>query len=83
LQDKKTKDMFTIIFTLTLILVFIAFIGLGVQVFFSKKKTFPETRVGHNRTLRKKKIYCIKTEQAVLDKNFKQKEWNQPTCNNC
>ena len=75
--------MFSIIFGLTFVLILIAFIGLGVQTFFSKKKTFPETNVGHNKALRKRKIYCVKTQQAILDKNFKQKQWNKPTCKGC
>jgi hypothetical protein len=75
--------MFLTIFLLTLILTGIALIGLGVQTFFSKKKAFPETRVGHNKTMRKKKIYCVKTQQAVIDKNYKQKSWNQTTCSGC
>ena len=75
--------MFLTIFALSLVLVFIAFIALGVQTFFSKKKTFPEINVGHNKALRKRKIFCVKTQQAVLDKNYKQKEWTKPTCNAC
>ena len=75
--------MFLTIFILSVTLIGIALIGLGVQTFFSKKRTFPETRVGHNKTLRKKKIYCIKTEQAVLDKGYKLKSWNKPTCSDC
>ncbi len=75
--------MFLTIFILSLVLLGVALIGLGVQTFFSKKKAFPETRVGHNKKLRKQKIYCIKTEQAVLDKAYKQKSWNKPTCSDC
>ena len=75
--------MFLTIFIFSLILIAIALIGLGIQVFFSKKKEFPETRIGHNKTLRKKKIYCIKTEQVVLDKNYKQIKGINPVCSDC
>ena len=75
--------MFLTIFIFSLILIAIALIGLGIQVFFSKKKEFPETRIGHNKTLRKKKIYCIKTEQVVLDKNYKQTKGINPVCSDC
>ena len=75
--------MFLTIFSLSLGLVLIAFIALGVQTFFSKKKTFPEINVGHNKKLRKRKIFCVKTQQAILDKNYKQKQWNKPTCDAC
>ncbi len=76
--------MFLTIFFLVLALTAIAFIGLGVQVFFSKKKAFPETKVGHNKALRKQKIFCVKTQQAVLDKNYKKKSRNVKTdCASC
>lgn len=42
--------------------------GLGVQVFFSKKKKFPETHIGHNKEMRKRKIYCAQTQQKIIDK---------------
>ncbi len=75
--------MFLTIFILSIGLIGIALVGLGVQTFFSKKKAFPETNVGHNKALRKRKIYCVKTQQAVLDKGYKQKSWTKPTCSDC
>ena len=75
--------MFLTIFIFSLILIAIALIGLGIQVFFSKKKEFPETRIGHNKTLRKKKIYCIKTEQVIVDKNYKQVKSIKTVCSDC
>jgi hypothetical protein len=75
--------MFITIFIISVVLVGTAFIGLGMQTFFSKKKTFPETRVGHNKALRKNKIYCISTQQAVLDKDYKQKKYIDPVCSDC
>ena len=75
--------MFLTIFILSIILVGIALIGLGIQTFFSKKKAFPETRVGHNKTLRNKNIYCMKTQQVVLDKNYKKKKSTDIFCSGC
>ena len=65
--------MFITIFSLALALIGIAIIGLGVQTFFSKKKSFPETKVGHNKAMRKNKIHCIKTQQVLEDKRYKRK----------
>ncbi len=48
------------------------FLGLGVQTFFSKKKSFPETRISRNKELRKRKIYCAETQQKIIDKNLSQ-----------
>ena len=75
--------MFLTIFFLSLALIGIALIGLGIQTFFSKKKAFPETRVGHNKNLRKRKIHCIKTQQVVIDKNYKQKKSIDIACSDC
>jgi len=65
--------MFLTLFILSLSLLAIGFVGMGIQAFFSKKKSFPDTSVSGNRALRKRKIYCIKTEQVILDKNYKLK----------
>ncbi len=59
--------MFIKVFIITIIIIGLALLGLGIQTFFSKKKKFPETRVGHNKEMRKRKIYCIKTEQKRID----------------
>ncbi|MCD6555950.1 MAG: hypothetical protein J7K64_02035 [Bacteroidales bacterium] len=75
--------MFITLFIFSLILIAIALIGLGIQIFFSKKKKFPETRIGHNKNLRKKKIYCMKTEQVILDKKYKQVKGIKTICSDC
>ena len=75
--------MFLTIFLLSLGLIAIALIGLGIQTFFSRKKKFPETSVGHNKELRKRKIYCFKTQQVQIDKGYKMKKGDTPICNGC
>ncbi|MEA2042275.1 MAG: hypothetical protein U9N85_06950 [Bacteroidota bacterium] len=65
--------MFVTILILASILIGIAFLGLGVKIFFTKEKKFPETRIGHSRMLQKKGIYCAITEQRRVDRNFKVK----------
>jgi hypothetical protein len=73
--------MFLQIFILSIALVAIALLGLGVNIFF-RKKAFPETSVGHNKALRNQKIYCIKTEQVIIDKKYNQK-YKTPDCTGC
>ena len=75
--------MFLTLFILSVALVAIALLGLGIQILFSKKKSFPETRVGHNKEMRNRKIYCIKTQQVVLDKNYKKKQSVDMYCSDC
>lgn len=56
----------------------LVFLGLGVQTFFSKKKSFPKTKISQNKELQKKKIYCARTEQKIIDKNL-----DSDSCNVC
>ena len=63
--------MFVKILLLSVGLVAIAFVGFGVSILFKKDGHFPETSVGKNKALRKRKIYCIKTEQKLIDKQIK------------
>jgi len=62
--------MFIKLFLITIVIMAIAFLGLGVQTFFSKKKKFPETKIGHNKQMRKNKIFCYKTQQKIIDKGL-------------
>ena len=53
-------------------LIAIAVLGLGVQIFFSKKKEFPDTHIGHNKNMKGLGITCAttfdKTEQKKGNK---------------
>lgn len=50
---------------LTVIILALAFLGLGLKIFFTKNGKFPEHRVGHNKEMRKRKIYCVKTQDKI------------------
>ncbi len=67
------------IFLLAIGLVAIAFVGFAVNIIFKKNGSFPETSVGKNKALRKKKIFCYKTEQKIIDKEIKNGN-NPPIC---
>jgi flagellar basal body-associated protein FliL len=54
---------FLLILLVTVVLVAICFVAIGVQVFFSKKKKFPDTEIGHNAEMRKRNIKCAKCEE--------------------
>jgi len=62
--------MFIKVLLLTLILMVFVILGLGVQTFFSKKKSFPQTRISKNKEMRKRKIYCGETQQKMIDKGL-------------
>jgi len=51
------------IFILAAILVTLAFIALGIRIFFQRAGKFPETEVGHNRAIRDLGITCAKCDE--------------------
>ncbi len=56
-------NTFFLIMLATVVLVAICFVAIGLQVFFSKKKKFPETEIGRNAEMRKRNIRCAKCEE--------------------
>jgi len=75
--------MFLKLLLISIVFLGIAFFGFAVKIIFSKKSEFPETRIGHNKELRKRKIYCVKTEQKIIDKNIKKQNNQGPACSSC
>ena len=55
------------LFLLSIVFVGIALIGLSVNMLVKKNGKFPETSISKNKELRKRKIYCMKTEQKLID----------------
>jgi hypothetical protein len=62
--------MFLPMLFIVTILMSLVILGLGVQTFFSNKKKFPNTHIGHNKEMRKRGIYCSKTQQKMIDKGI-------------
>jgi hypothetical protein len=54
--------MKTILFSVALIS--IAFIGMGISIFFRKGGKFPETEIGHNKYMKRLGITCVKCEES-------------------
>ncbi len=74
--------MFFKVFLVVLVIVALCFLGLGVQTFFSKKKKFPDYEVGHNKEMRKRGIYCMRTQQMIIDKELIKKRL-EGGCDGC
>jgi hypothetical protein len=72
--------MFTTLLLLSIGFIGFAFIGFAITILFKKNGEFPETSISKNKGLRKRKIYCIKTEQKIIDKNFKEYDRNGSSC---
>ncbi|MBN1252009.1 MAG: hypothetical protein JXR51_15085 [Bacteroidales bacterium] len=76
--------MFIKLLLLSLPLLAFAFLGFAVTIILKKNGEFPETRVGHNKTMRKRKIFCYNTQQRIIDKNIKKSnQKNNLTCGAC
>ncbi|MEA3446591.1 MAG: hypothetical protein U9R19_17890 [Bacteroidota bacterium] len=39
--------------------------GLALGILFKKNGSFPEHRIGHNKEMRKRKIYCVNTQEKI------------------
>ena len=63
--------MIGIYFTIIAVLVGIAFLGLGISTFFSKKKKFPDTHIGKNKAMKERGISCAATTDRKERENYK------------
>ena len=69
--------MIDIYFTIIAVLVGIAFLGLGISTFFSKKKKFPDTHIGKNKAMKERGISCAATTDRKERENYKPIEIDQ------
>lgn len=57
------------VFIIALVLLLLAILILGIKIFFTKSGKFPQTRIGDNKAMKKKGIYCAKTLDAIERKD--------------
>ena len=69
--------MIGIYFTIIAVLVGIAFLGLGISTFFSKKKKCPDTHIGKNKAMKERGISCAATTDRKERENYKPIEIDQ------
>jgi hypothetical protein len=55
--------MFLTVLIASLIIVALAFLGLGLSIFFRKKGKFPDHEVGTNHNMKKMGITCVKQDE--------------------
>ncbi|MDR2129922.1 MAG: hypothetical protein LBP56_01920 [Odoribacteraceae bacterium] len=48
-------------YLITFLLVGLAVVGLGISIFFTKKRAFPETHIGRNKAMRERGVRCAIT----------------------
>lgn len=71
--------VFVQMITVSAILLVLAILGMAITMLVKKNGKFPETHIGHNRDMRKRKIVCAKTwdrqeQQKALDSLRKKHE---------
>jgi len=57
------------VFIIASVLLLLAILFMGMKIFFTKSGKFPQTRIGHNKDMKKKGIYCPKTMDAIERKD--------------
>ena len=60
------------LFILAAFFIAVAFIALGVRIFFLRGGKFPETEVGHNKKMRELGITCAKCDEHIRWNRMKQ-----------
>ena len=63
--------MIGIYFIIIVVLIGVAFLGLGISTFFSKKKKFPDIHIGKNKAMRERSISCAATTDYKERANYK------------
>jgi hypothetical protein len=63
---------FLSILILAIVLVALAFAGLGITILLKKGGKFPNTHVSGNKYLRQKGIYCVQTQDKLEQKKARE-----------
>lgn len=58
---------------LAIVVVGVAFLALGLNIFFVKGRDFPETEVGKNKVMREMGLNCVKCEEGRKYREAKKK----------
>jgi len=56
---------FLLLFGATIVMILIATVFIGIKILFSSSAKFPQHRIGHNREMRKREIYCPRTMDKI------------------
>ena len=74
--------MFIQTLLLVLVILSIALLAMGFNVFFRKNKKFPQSSVGHNKDMRKLGIKCAKHEEIKCRRDIDRKT-GEVNCAGC
>ena len=76
---------FWITFSLVAVILGLCIVGLGIQIFWGKKKRFPQYEVGENEEMQKRGIYCMNQLQQMIDREIIEGKKNKqkPSLEDC
>ena len=77
---------FWITFSLVAVILGLCIVGLGIQIFWGKKKRFPQYEVGENEEMQKRGIYCMNQLQQMIDREIiegKKASLSPDDCDGC
>ena len=77
---------FWITFSLVAVILGLCIVGLGIQIFWGKKKRFPQYEVGENEEMQKRGIYCMNQLQQMIDREIiegKKTSLSHDDCEGC
>ncbi|MFR6541978.1 MAG: hypothetical protein ACLUPL_05365 [Butyricimonas virosa] len=63
--------MIGIYFIIIVVIIGLAFLGLGISTFFSKKKKFPDIHIGKNKAMKERGISCAATTDRKERASYK------------
>lgn len=72
-------------FLIVVVILALCIVGLGIQIFWGKKKRFPQYEVGENEEMQKRGIYCMNQLQQMIDREIIEgkKQKQQPSLEDC
>jgi hypothetical protein len=73
-------------FVIVAIILALCVVGLGIQIFWGKRKRFPQYEVGENEEMRKRGIYCMNYVQQMIDREIiegKRNALSHEDCSGC
>lgn len=56
---------------IVIVIIGIAFLGLGISTFFSSRKKFPDTHISHNKAMKERGISCAISTDHKERMNYK------------
>ena len=63
--------MIGIYFIIIIVIIGLAFLGLGISTFFGKKKKFPDIHIGKNKAMKERGNSCAATTDHLERTNYK------------